>query len=151
MKECMSFPNPFDDTAFTRQARMGLIKPDGSVNRDAIETLAQVYAALFFENLCDAGTDMEKVTTFCRGLKDQQKTDGSKQALLSICMQYDAMLRPLPEPVWWLVGNDELRAPAQDPRMYSHQLSSECFPRYWGIYLLSFSVPHLLSLFAHFP
>lgn len=111
MKGSVNLPSPFDDTAFSRQVRMGLLQTDGVPNMEALETMARVYAALFFENLCDTGADMEKVVHICGSLAQQQKTEDTKQLLLTICMQYDAMLRPLPEPVWWIVGNPKLVEP----------------------------------------
>ncbi len=111
MRMCdVRIPNPFDDSAATRLARMGLIKPDGSQNEDALEVLARVYAALFFDRLCDSFADFEQMTLICEGLIKQQEAKDPRQKMLSICLQYDALHLTLPDPVWWIIGNEQLVA-----------------------------------------
>lgn len=57
IKYTASIPSPFEDTTFTRQTRMGLIQPDGAANTEPLTAMVQVYAALFFEYLCDTGAE----------------------------------------------------------------------------------------------
>ena len=105
------FPGPFDDSALDKQLRMGLIGENGGPNVDALSVLGRVYAGLFFESLSDAGNGMEKVFGICERIIETVKKEDIKQALLAICVQYDAIIRPLPEPLWWIVGNQELTGP----------------------------------------
>ena len=111
VKGTVSFPGPFDDSALDKQLRMGLIGENGGPNAEALAVLGRVYAGLFYESLSDAGNDMEKVFDICEHIIETVKKEDIKQALLAICVQYDAIIRPLPEPLWWIVGNQELTGP----------------------------------------
>ena len=107
----MNYPSPFDDSAVSRQKRMGVLTSDGKADINTIHTLAHVYAALFFERLCDSSADMEECLSLCEGLSKKLRAGKSRQLLLAICVQYDALLQPLPEPIWWSVGNPEIIEP----------------------------------------
>lgn len=104
-------PGPFDYAALDRQLRMGLIRADGGADREALAVMARVYAGLFYESLCEAESDRKRVCGVCRRLIGIEAEGDARQTLLAICMQYDAMMRPLPEPLWWIVGNRELVEP----------------------------------------
>jgi hypothetical protein len=106
-----SYPSPFDDSAISRQKRMGLLSSEGKPNIENIHILAHVYAALFFDRLCDTNADMNKCVAICEELSQLLQTGSARQLLLSICVQYDTLLTPLPEPIWWSVGNQEIIAP----------------------------------------
>ena len=101
-------PSPFDDSAIIRLAQMGLCMPDGTPNEGALDTIAQVYAALFFENLCETSADPVSAIQLCMKLVGLQESDDIRHTLLSICLHYDAMLRPLPDPVWWITGKEDM-------------------------------------------
>ena len=104
-------PGPFDDSARARQIRMGLLDTDGRADADAVAVLTRVYAALMFDDLCETSPDIERVNALCDHF-DALLTEGDvRKALLYICIQYDGMLRPLPEPIWWIVGNPALVEP----------------------------------------
>lgn len=100
--------SPFHDSANTKLLRMGLLLPDGTSNRDSIFILAQVYAGLFFESLCDFHNDMERSFQICADLAELGAEANYRELLLAICVQYDCLRINLPEPVWWIVGNDDL-------------------------------------------
>ena len=108
MAKRKSYPSPFDDSAVSRLVRMGILEPGGAIREERVAVLAQAYAALFFEQLCDTLSDMEKVAQLCAELDALEHAGNTRQMLLAICVQYDAMLRPLPEPIWWSVGNEAL-------------------------------------------
>lgn len=107
----INYPSPFDDCALSRQKRMGVLTGEGKADLNTIHTLAHVYAALFFDRLCDTNADMDKCVATCEELSQLLQTGSARQLLLSICVQYDALLTPLPEPIWWSVGNQEIIAP----------------------------------------
>ena len=44
-------------------------------------------------------------------IQEERAQGSAKKALLYICLQYDGLLRPLPEPIWWIVGNPALVEP----------------------------------------
>lgn len=102
------FMSPFDDSANTKLLRMGLIQRDGAANGVALSALARVYAGLFFESLCDFHNDMESSFQICADLVELSAKANYHELLLAICMQYDSMRISLPEPVWWISGNDDL-------------------------------------------
>ena len=102
------YSSPFDDTAYSRQRRMGLIRADGTPNTEAVSIMAQIYAALFFESLCDAYDDMGSSLRICGRLADLSEKENYRELLIALCLEYDALRICLPEPVWWIVGNDEL-------------------------------------------
>lgn len=107
----MNYPNPFDDSAIARQKRMGLLTPGGLPNKKAINVLAQVYAALFFDRLCDMNADMERCVLLCEELCDTLQSGNTEKLLLSICLQYDEHLMPLPAPIWWCLSNHNIILP----------------------------------------
>lgn len=101
-------PSPFDDSAKARQMRMGLLRDGGAADQDAIAVLSRVFAGLLFDDLCESSPDMERVFEVCKRISQLQKSGDAKKALLYICLQYDRLLQPLPEPIWWIVGNPAL-------------------------------------------
>ena len=103
--------DPFDDSATQRQQRMGLLTPDGQINTSAVNTLSRVYAGLLFDTLCDSYSDAEAVTELCREFANVECENGTRSALLELCVLYDGLRLTLPEPIWWIVGNDSLLAP----------------------------------------
>lgn len=104
-------PEPFDDSARARQIRMGLLAADGKADADAVAVLARVYAGLLFDDLCETSPDVEQVYAVCDRFEALQKEGDARKILLYICVQYDGMLRALPEPIWWIVGNPALVEP----------------------------------------
>lgn len=107
----VSYPSPFDASSLSRQKRMGVLASEGKADLNTIHTLAHVYAALFFDRLCDFNADMEMCVSICEALTKLLQTGNTRQLLLSICVQYDALLMALPEPIWWSVGNQEVITP----------------------------------------
>lgn len=103
--------DPFDDSAAERQKRMGLLTDDSKADMDALAAFSRLYAGLFFDNLCDICASPEAVTAACRHLSETFVQAGHRRALLELCTLYDNMRRPLPEPIWWIVGSDVLLPP----------------------------------------
>ena len=101
--------SPFDDSAHARQIRMGLLNDLGVPEQDAIAVLCRVYAALFYDALCDNDSDMESVSCHCKQLMEthQQESD-CHIVFLAICSGYDNMPIPVPEPLFWISRNPEL-------------------------------------------
>lgn len=103
--------DPFDDSAVERQVRMGLLTPDGKPDPEALTVFSRLHAGLFFDSLCDSCSSIERVEAVCRRLKETAAQTGARRALLELCTLYDDMRRPLPEPIWWIVGSDLLLPP----------------------------------------
>lgn len=100
--------SPFDDSAVERQRRMGLILDDGTPDRDAVTVLARVLAGQYFDDLCDFCQDADAVLDVLRRFLGEAEGAPPQRRFLLLCLQYDAIYRPLPDPVWWLSGNQKL-------------------------------------------
>ena len=78
-----NYPSPFDDCAVSRQKRMGVLTSEGKADLNTIHTLAHVYAALFFDRLCDSNADMKMCVSICEALTKMLQTGNTRQLLLS--------------------------------------------------------------------
>ena len=59
MNEYQRIHSPFEDSAAQRLRRMGLTTEDGSPERDAMSVFATIFAASFFDDLCDTCEALE--------------------------------------------------------------------------------------------
>lgn len=100
--------DPFDDSAVERHRRMGLLTADGQADTAAMEVFSRIYAGLFYDSLCDFSGSFETVRTVCARLLELAEEAEPRRVLLVLSMQYDAMRRALPEPVWWIAGSKAL-------------------------------------------
>lgn len=100
--------SPFDDSAAERVRRMGLVFEDGSPDRDAMAVLSCVFAGQFYDDLCDFRQDMQGVWESVRQFVAEAARASPQRRFVLICLQYDAIYRTLPDPVWWISGNAEL-------------------------------------------
>ena len=100
--------NPFDDGAEERLRRMNMIHAEGTINKPALFALSGVYAGLFFDDLCDFHQDYSLVKDDLNQLFAAADKAESRQKFLLICLQYDGLSQPLPNPIWWISGNPEL-------------------------------------------
>lgn len=118
--------NPFDDGAAERLRRMGLRSSDGRANDDAILTLSCVYAGLLFDDLCDYYQDYACVSRDLQQLFVAAETAPARQRFLMLCLQYDGLSQPLPNPIWWISGDSELASVFADS--YIRHLKQLCDP-----------------------
>lgn len=102
------YHSPFDDSAGGRLRRMGLLLEDGSVNREALAVMAQVYAGQYFDDVCTSHQDKEILREQLRRYVAESEMVAPKQRFLLLCLQYDAFYCPIPDPVWWMSGNEVL-------------------------------------------
>ena len=100
--------NPFDDGAGERLRRMGLLSETGNTRMPALTALAHAFAGLLFDDLCDAGQDYSSVRTELQQLFDAADQAEPRQRFLLICLQYDRLSKPLPDPIWWISGTPEI-------------------------------------------
>lgn len=105
---CARAQNPFDDGAEERQKRMGLICPDGEVNKPALLALSTVYAGVHYDELFDFYQDYSMVKDDLNQLFAAAETADARQKFLLICLQYDCLGQALPNPIWWISGNYDL-------------------------------------------
>ncbi len=66
---------------------------------------AAVFSQQFFDDLCDYFESYEDVRGLISGLSESAEDAAGKQKFLLVCLQYDAIYRSLPDPVWWISGN----------------------------------------------
>ena len=97
--------SPFDDSAADRLRRMGLTDGNGKPDRDAITVCSCVFADQFFDDLCDYFESYEDVQELISNLSESAENAAGKQKFLLVCLQYDAIYRTLPDPVWWISGS----------------------------------------------
>lgn len=99
---------PFDDGAAQRLLRMGLTLEDGQPDRDAVAAVACMFAGQFFDDLCDYYQNLDAVRDTIQRLMTEAEDVPPKRRFLLLCLQYDAIYHPLPDPMWWLSGNPKL-------------------------------------------
>lgn len=99
--------SPFDDSAIERLRRMGLATTDGQADMTAMNIFSRIFAGQFFDDLCDYCQDYKDVSDRMAQLFHAAERAVPKQKFLLICLQYDAMLRTLPDPVWWISGTPD--------------------------------------------
>lgn len=100
--------SPFDDSTGVRLRHMGLLQQDGAPDEKQISVLGEVFAGQFFDDLYDFRQDTETAGTSLEKFLVETEDATAKYRFLLICLQYDAIRRPLPDPVWWLSGNTQL-------------------------------------------
>lgn len=98
-------PDPFDGSAGARLRRMGLLTESGEVNGAAMEAFTHVFAALLFDDLCDAFEDRRDLSRVLSAFRELAERQDPKSIFLMISLQYDTLRKPLPDPVWWLAGH----------------------------------------------
>ena len=102
----MRLPNPFDESARARLARMGVINEDGNIIQDVMPVFAAVFAGLFFDDACDFYSDKENLLTVYKTFTEFHKREDYQHMYLFFSIQYDYIRKPIPDPVWWLAGNE---------------------------------------------
>ena len=100
--------SPFDDSAGVRLRRMGLLREDGTPDQQRIKVLGEVFAGQFYDDLYDFRQDAEAAGKSLGDFLKEAEGATAKYRFLLVCLQYDAIRRPLPDPVWWLSGNAQL-------------------------------------------
>ena len=103
--------SPFGEKGELRQRHMGLINAEGKPDLDAVATMSRIYAGLFYDDLLEGSYPDDHAKTLCEHLSELLQAEDTRRVLLAICSQYDDMLQPLPEPIWWIVGNPALVEP----------------------------------------
>lgn len=100
--------SPFDSGAIDRLRRMGLLTADGQADRDAMLIFSHIFAGQLYDDLRDYCQDDEDARELLSQLFAASEQAGPHQKFLLICLQYDAIFRDLPDPIWWISGNPTL-------------------------------------------
>lgn len=97
-------PDPFDSSTSARLERMGILRPDGQVNVETMRIFVQIFAGLFFDDLCDFYSDQDKLSFVTDAFSELAVRKDCQNIYLLISLQYDTIRKPLPDPIWWLAG-----------------------------------------------
>ena len=82
---------------------MGIVKRDGEINVENMRLFTRIYAAQFYYNLCDSYAK-STVGTVLASFDELSGRKDYKGIYLFLSLQYDQLRKPLPDPVWWLMG-----------------------------------------------
>lgn len=97
-------PDPFDGSSSARLSRMGLLTGTGDVDEAAMRVFIHIFAASFFDDLCDTYEALEAVTRITAAFCELEERKDPQRIFLLLSLQYDTLRKPLPDPVWWLAG-----------------------------------------------
>ena len=97
-------PDPFDESTTARLERMGILRPTGEVNIETMRAFVQIFAGLFFDDLCDFYSDQGEVSAVTAAFSELAARKDCQNIYLLISLQYDTIRKPLPDPIWWLAG-----------------------------------------------
>jgi hypothetical protein len=96
--------DPFDGSAPARLIRMNLLKPNGEPNPTTLPAYAGIFTADFFDAIADFYDDDRILRSVCDILADYHAHREYERTLVFLCIQHDAILKPLPDPLWWMAG-----------------------------------------------
>jgi hypothetical protein len=99
---------PFGGAASIRLSRMGLLAPDGKPDPDILPVFAGIFCAQFFDDMLETHDDRRVIRVACQIFGELRARREYEDMLVFLCIQYDAMRRTLPDPVWHISGNREL-------------------------------------------
>ena len=98
-------PDPFDGASGARLSRMGLLTETGDVDEAAMQVFIHIFAASFFDDLCDTYESLEAISKIAAAFCELKERNDPQRIFLLLSLQYDALRKPLPDPVWWLAGH----------------------------------------------
>lgn len=98
-------PDPFDGSSGARLSRMGLLAGMGDVDEAAMQGFIHIFAASFFDDLCDTYESLEAISKITAAFCELEERNDPQRIFLLLSLQYDALRKPLPDPVWWLAGH----------------------------------------------
>ena len=99
-----STARPMDGPLLSRLYQMGIVKRDGEINVENMRLFTRIYAAQFYYNLCDSYAK-STVGTVLASFDELSGRMDYKGIYLFLSLQYDQLRKPLPDPVWWLMGS----------------------------------------------
>jgi len=97
-------PDPFDESTSARLERMGILHATGEVNIETMRAFVQIFAGVFFDDLCDFYSDQEELSSVAAAFSELSARKDCQNIYLLISLQYDTIRKPLPDPIWWLAG-----------------------------------------------
>jgi hypothetical protein len=99
---------PFDSAARNRIERMRLIDDDNHINTVVMNVFSDIFVGTFYDDLQDHYSDTRELRAIYETFKALYRQKDYRHMYLFMSIQYDYMRQPLPDPVWWLAGDNEL-------------------------------------------
>jgi hypothetical protein len=96
--------DPFDGSAPARLARMGLLTADGAPNLTTLPVYAGIFTADFFDAITDFYDDSRVLRGVCDAFAEYRARREYESLFVFLCVQHDAIFKPLPSPLWWFAG-----------------------------------------------
>jgi len=97
-------PPPFDGSARTRLTHMGMLSTGGSPIPNVISTFADIIGGLFYVDFVALYRKPGDLRAIYRRFIELLTKREYDHMFVFLCIQYDFMHKPLPEPVLWLAG-----------------------------------------------
>ena len=101
---------PFSDGADAHLINMGLLKKDGASDKNNMAAFIVIYSGLFYMDLLQYHKNADNIKIIYNKFSSLHSKKRYHYMYLLYSMQYDYFRKPLPDPVWWIAGNQELIA-----------------------------------------
>ena len=88
-------PDPFDGFSGARLSRMGLLAGMGDVDEAAMQGFIHIFAASFFDDLCDTYESLEAISKITAAFCELEERNDPQRIFLLLSLQYDALRKPL--------------------------------------------------------
>ena len=98
--------HPFEESAQTRLVNMGIITRDGKLNQVLLPLFAVIFTGLFFDDMCNYYSDADDLSAIYKCFVELYEKEDYQQMYLFFAVQYDNIKKSLPDPVWWIAGNE---------------------------------------------
>lgn len=108
LKEAPIHADPFNSAAPARLIRMGILKEDGSIDDTVVDVFAKGYAGLFFDALYDFYDEKATVASTLNLFAEFRQRNDYFHMYLYLSLCYDNMGSTLPDPIWWIAGQEEI-------------------------------------------
>lgn len=108
LKETSIHADPFNSAAPARLIRMGILKEDGSIDDTVVDVFAKGYAGLFFDALHDSYDDAATIAGIIKTFSELRTRNDYFHMYLYLSLSYDNMAIALPDPIWWIAGQEEI-------------------------------------------
>lgn len=100
--------DPFNNAAPARLMRMGILKKDKEINQENLRVIAILFAGLFFDELYDWYDDYDAILSIYNMFSELYEREDYHHLYLYLSVCYDQIGKTLPEPVWWIAGQEHI-------------------------------------------
>ena len=100
--------DPFNNAAPARLIRMGILNNDKEINRENLKVISTLFAGLFFDELYDWYDDCDAIFSIYSMFSELHEREDYHHLYLYLSVCYDQIGKTLPEPVWWIAGQEQI-------------------------------------------